>query len=777
MRPIYNQIDFVICKQKDKRLFQNARSYSGTSVNSDHRLLKAKMTTEWWKMKKEKHKKNIRINTNRISGEEEIREEYKKNLQTRMENEPFNSTITPQENWENIRKAMTETAMETAGEEKPQKQANRTYNEEIDKKTKEQKKLRLEIKSSQNDEKNKKLKEKRNKIQREISKKALEIRNEEIDKQVEDIEKAAEGAKMFKAVGKIFRQQYENPKVEDEEGKLATDPNKILELTSEFFKDKFYKKEEKDIKPYRGEAKPLTKPITKEEVEKSFKRLNNGRATGEDGIPGELLKYGPQALAEQTAQVFNAAFETHQPLKINDGNMRTLPKPGKPKGPRKNLRPVTLLNTVRKSLSLITLDRIRDKVETYLSANQSGFRPFRSTSDVVWTHRWLAAKTALSDLENKITGIDMSAAFDTIKREKLLQILETFLEEDEIRLVQFLLSDTNISIKVNGATKELPFLSNIGTPQGDSLSPVLFILYLEAALKEIRDLPDQKEEHLPSEIAYADDVDFASMIKYKDIKAVQEVLKTYNLLVNEEKTEYTNIKREQKREEEKWRKVKKVGSLLGDEEDMARRRSLAAAAMGKMDKIWIRKDKISQKRKINLYRALVKSILLYNCGTWGVTKTEEQKMDAFHRKQLRRVMGIRYPKKISNKKLYAKTGERPISETMRAARWKLFGHILRRDQNIPANMAMKLYFNEKVRGGKKFRGARRTTLPSVLNTDLAKLQTSDHNYCKQLKLGTTEDLKKMQQLADDRKYWRCLVTRVVGAGRAELSVDNSAEAP
>ena len=55
------------------------------------------MTTEWWKMKKEKHEKNIRIDTNRISGEKDIREEYKKNLQTRMENEPFNSTITPQE--------------------------------------------------------------------------------------------------------------------------------------------------------------------------------------------------------------------------------------------------------------------------------------------------------------------------------------------------------------------------------------------------------------------------------------------------------------------------------------------------------------------------------------------------------------------------------------------------------------------------------------------------------------------------------------------------------
>ena len=133
--------------------------------------------------------------------------------------------------------------------------------------------------------------------------------------------------------------------------------------------------------------------------------------------------------------------------------------------------------------------------------------------------------------------------------------------------------------------------------------------------------------------------------------------------------------------------------------------------------------------------------------------------------------------KISNKNLYSKTGEKPISETMRTSRWKLLGHILRRDDKIPANMAMRLYFNEEVRGGKKFRGARRTTLPTVLNTDLAKIQPKDHNYCRQLKLGNMEDLNIMQHLAADRKFWRCLVARVAGAGRAELSVDDSAEAP
>ncbi|GFS20900.1 innexin [Elysia marginata] len=85
----------------------------------------------------------------------------------------------------------------------------------------------------------------------------------------------------------------------------------------------------------------------------------------------------------------------------------------KPKGPPKNLRPMTFLNTIRKALSKIVLERIRPHVEQYLSHSQSGFRPNRSTSDVAWTHKWLAAKVNIENIAIKIAGIDMSAAFDT----------------------------------------------------------------------------------------------------------------------------------------------------------------------------------------------------------------------------------------------------------------------------------------------------------------------------------------------------------------------------
>ena len=374
----------------------------------------------------------------------------------------------------------------------------------------------------------------------------------------------------------------------------------------------------------------------------------------------------------------------------------------------------------------------------------------------------------------------MSSAFDTIDRELLLNILEQILGEDELRLIRFLLSDTHISLKVKGATIKQPFLSNVGTPQGDSLSPVLFILYLEAALREIRDLHD-REDLIPSEVAYADDVDFISMVQHKDINQVQQVLGKYNLLVNNDKTEYTNIKREAKTEDETWRKVKKVGSLLGDEEDIDRRKTLSTLAMNKMLAIWIRKDKINQARRIHLYRALVRSILLYNCGTWAVTKDAEQKLDAFHRKQLKRVLGIKYPTVISNTELYKKTGEQPISSIMRKSRWELFGHIMRRDRQIPAYMAMELYFDTNS-NGKGFRGKRRTTLPIKLQEDLDKTHNvtevqTDHNYHKRIKLNNKADLEHLRSIAQDRKDWRTLTTRIRKAGEAGTPVDGPAKRP
>ena len=59
----------------------------------------------------------------------------------------------------------------------------------------------------------------------------------------------------------------------------------------------------------------------------------------------------------------------------------------------------------------------------------------------------------------------------------------------------------------------------------------------------------------------------------------KKILMKHNLIVNEDKTEVTTLKREKKGIEEKWRKVKKLGSLIGDKEDIENRKRLARIAI------------------------------------------------------------------------------------------------------------------------------------------------------------------------------------------------------
>ena len=199
--------------------------------------------------------------------------------------------------------------------------------------------------------------------------------------------------------------------------------------------------------------------------------------------------------------------------------------------------------------------------------------------------------------------------------------------------------------------------------------------------------------------------------------------------------------------------------------------------MNKMSEIWLRDDQVKLSYKIQLYRSLVKSVLLYNCGTWGLTKSEANKIDAFHRKQLRRLLGIRYPTKITNTNLYKKCQETPLSITILSARWRLFGHILRRDPQIPANKAMRYYFQNSK--SPNFRGHARTTLPITLTADLERMHKhtvyGEHSYTKRTKLSTMEDLHEMREIAQDRKEWRVLTKNILRAAQAESSVDDSAK--
>ena len=164
--------------------------------------------------------------------------------------------------------------------------------------------------------------------------------------------------------------------------------------------------------------------------------------------------------------------------------MAPLAKPGKPRGPVTSLRPIVLLNTIRKALSIVVLKRITPAVQPYLGPTRSGFRRGCSTADVVWTQRWMSAKALRHEWKYHMLSIDMSRAFDTIDRRWLLTARGNIVIPDEIRMYWLLLLDTCLVVLVGRATTK-PF-NTTGTPQGDGLSPVLFTGYLAAELKDTK---------------------------------------------------------------------------------------------------------------------------------------------------------------------------------------------------------------------------------------------------------------------------------------------------
>ena len=65
---------------------------------------------------------------------------------------------------------------------------------------------------------------------------------------------------------------------------------------------------------------------------------------------------------------------------------------------------------------------------------------------------------------------------------------------------------------------------------------------------------------------------------------------------------------------------------------------------------------------------------------------------AFHRKQLRRIVNVKYSIVTKSKEVHNKTNEKPISLEMRANGWRMFGHSLRMNIKSPTYKAMYNYF-------------------------------------------------------------------------------------
>jgi hypothetical protein len=171
----------------------------------------------------------------------------------------------------------------------------------------------------------------------------------------------------------------------------------------------------------------------------------------------------------------------------------------------------------------------------------------------------------------------------------------------------------------------------------------------------------------------------------------------------------------------------------------------ANVAFHDMNRLWLDNTKINTKTKVRMYDACVKSILLENIAPLALTNLNMEKLSAVHRRHLRFLAKIFHPRHITNEALYRITSSHDIRIDIINCRWKFFGHILRRPNDLPAKKVMETYFEPRPQGTKKFKGKLPTSLPTLLHQDLTYIG---------LKLKNLEDLRKQEKLAQEKSKWK-----------------------
>ena len=165
-------------------------------------------------------------------------------------------------------------------------------------------------------------------------------------------------------------------------------------------------------------------------------------------------------------------------------------------------------------------------------------------------------------------------------------------------------------------------------------------------------------------------------------------LHAYNLHVNEHNTEqYTVPDATPIRGKDYWRTCKLLGSLLDTKEDIHRRKMITISTM-KEDSHMYNSKYLTLSQKIRHFRVFAECIFLYNCELWTATKTINDSIESFHRRQLRYALGIKYPRVIINQQLYDVTKCEPWSNTERR-RLSWLGHLMRLNPETPASQSFK----------------------------------------------------------------------------------------
>ena len=226
-------------------------------------------------------------------------------------------------------------------------------------------------------------------------------------------------------------------------------------------------------------------PITFGMVKKAISQMKAGKAPGPSGKVVEMIRavgdMGASMICDLAAAIIR---DGKVPSDWEQSFIVCLYKGKGDALERGNYRGLKLAEQVMKVLERIVDGLIRQVVSIYDS--QFGFVPDRGTTDAIFVVRQLQEKYVTAIKRLYMAFVDLENAFDRVPRKVIWWALRKLgVDEWIVWLVQGMYSNARSRVHVGEGYSE-EFEVKVGVHQGSVLSPVLFIIVLEALSREFR---------------------------------------------------------------------------------------------------------------------------------------------------------------------------------------------------------------------------------------------------------------------------------------------------